>query len=262
MISLVINCDSRPERNQQDGLFSGVVSNDFLISGVKNKIAFFNGFDIETILFIDEHATISHGTIEQLRELVTTLVIRKHTHEEKFNDYNYLSALSLCRGEIICHIDQDCALFTPNMQPIDEMIELLEQYDYVGYPSLFSPNPDHNPNYDYYWCSTRFFMCKKETLDFTEIKKCLQDMDYLFTKYPASVHNPWLEHILALISKYTGKGVYYPPIDYEKVIIFVWENYQKGLLSEMNNQPFDMIKQFVFNCGGIHYPNNLTVPIN
>lgn len=258
LLSLCINCDTRGQRDEQTGLFNGVVNGDFLTDGVFNKIQFLKGFDIETIVFIDQHNPVPERSLEYLRSIADTVVLRKHTNEEKFNDYNYLSALSLCRGDIICHFDQDCNGFSESKEAVQEMIDLLETYDFVSYPCHLSPNPDHNINYDYWWCSTRFFMCKKEALDFTEIRKCLADMDYLYTKYPASVKNPWLEHILGLHAKYNGKkqGVYYPPHN-DKILIFTWDNYEEYLLRRLNTNSFQENMQWVVERGGIFYPNNL-----
>lgn len=256
-LSLCINLDTRSQRDQQEGLFSGAVNLDFLTDGIFNKQKFLHGFDFETIVFIDKHNDIPQQTLDYLHSICDTVVVRKHTHEEKFNDWNYWSALSLCRGDIIMHFDQDVNAFTSGQESVQELINLLDNYDYVSYPSHWSPYPDHNENYDYYWCSTRFFMCKRETLDFTEIKKCLQNMDYLYGKYPASVHNPWFEHIIALISKYTGKGVYYPKIEYDKLSIFTWETYETYTLRRLNELPYEEVKQWILNKGGIFYPNNL-----
>ena len=260
MISLVINCDTRSKRNEQTGLFNGVVNEDFLTDGIFNKIAFFKGFDIETIVFVDEHNSVSDTTLSYLRSICDVVVLRKHTNEEKFNDYNYLSALSLARGEIICHFDQDCNGFSVSKEAVQGMIDLLETYDYVSYPCRLSPNPDHNDNYDYWWCSTRFFMCKRETLDFTEIRRCLADMDYMYSKYPASVKNPWLEHCLGLHAKYNGKknGVFYPPPS-DDIIIFTWDNYDEWVLRRLNSQTYQEVMSWVISKGGIFYPNNLRI---
>jgi hypothetical protein len=253
-ISLIINCDTRPERDNQNGMFNGVVDRDFLTEGIKNKQKFFEGFDIETIVFIDKIEDISVQALDFLHQSCTTVVVRKHSEENKFNDRNYISALSLARGEIICHIDQDVNLFASSKESVQEFINLLDQYDYVCYPSHWSPNPTHDPNYDYYWASTRFFFCKRETLDFTEIIKCLFDSEYLYGKYPASVRNPWTEHILALISKYSGKGVFYPRVEMDKTIIFTWSGYEKSTIKKLNEMSFQEVKEWVLSKGGIQYP--------
>jgi hypothetical protein len=256
-ISVIINADTRPQRDEQTGLFSGVCNEDFLIDGIFNKIQFFKGFDIETIVFIDEHLPVPDKTLEYLRSMCDCVVIRKHTKEEKFNDWNYWSALMLARGTYIAHFDQDSAAFTSSPEAVQDFINGLEVYDFISYPSHWSPAPVHDPNYDYYWCSTRFFMCKRETLDFTEIKKCLQDSDYLYGKYPASVRTPWAEHILGLISKYTGKGVYYPPIQLDRIAIFSWANYEQWVLRRLNEYSYGQIVEFINSKGGIQYPNDI-----
>lgn len=253
LISIVINADTRNEKPTNDGLFNGVINLDFITDGVYNKIQFLRGFDIEVILFIDKHNEIPEKALSYIHSICDTVVIRRHTHEEKFNDQNYISALSLARGEYIMHVDQDVAAFSYKKEYVEEMIALLEKYDYISYPSHWSPNPTYDENYDYFWCSTRFFMCKRSTLDFTEIKKCLSDMDYLYSKYPASVKNPWTEHIIALISKYTGKGVYYPPIDLRKLAIFTWGKYDTFTLRRLNELPYEEVANWVASKG-IHYP--------
>lgn len=259
LISVTINVDTRPQSDEQTGLFNGVCNEDFLTDGIYNKIKFFDGFDIETIVFIDEHLPVSEETLAYLRKTCDVVVIRKHTDEEKFNDSNYWSALAMCRGNIIWHFDQDIAAFSSSKQSVENLLSLLDSYDFVSYPSQWSPYPTHDPNYDYYWCSTRSFFCKRESLDFTEIKKCLQDSDYLYGKYPASVRNPWTEHIIGLISKYTGKGVFYPSINHNEIIIFCWENYERWLLKRLNEYSFEQVIDFVRKCGGVFYPNNLKV---
>lgn len=258
-VSICINADTRVPKDSADGLFNGVVNEDFLIDGVLNKIKFFEGFEKEVIVFIDEHSRVPISVIDKLHSITDTLVIRKHTHEEKFNDWTYVSTLALCRGEYIAHWDQDMAAFTSSPEPINDMLKLLESFDYVSYPSHWSPKPVDDPNYDYSWCSTRFFMCKRETLDITEIKKCLVDFDYLYSRYPASVRNPWTEHILGLTAKYKGRGVFYPKINLDTHAIFAWNSYRAGILKLLNNMEYPPVKRFIEEHGGIHYPADLTI---
>lgn len=258
LISCVINCDTRPERNNENGLSKGVVSRDFLTYGIENKIKFLEGFEKEIILFVDEHERMPEKQVEYLRSIVDCLVIRRHTEENKFNDNNYVAALSLARGEYVFHFDHDTAAFTNDQKHVRYLLNRLEVSDYISYPSRFSPNPDHNDNYDYWWASTRFFVCKKETLDITEIKKCLADSEYLYGKYPASVRNPWTEHICGLMAKYNGKGVYYPPINNDEYMIFSWGNYQPGLWAQLHEMPYEAVKDFV-NSKSFNYANDIFV---
>lgn len=256
-VSIVINCDTRSERNTIDGLFNGTVNEDYLTDGVFNKIKFFKGFDIEPIVFIDEHNPVSQSTLDYLRAIADTVVVRKHTKEEKFNDNNYCAALSLARGKYIAHFDQDSMAFTSTENYVRGLLNLLEQYDYISYPSHCSPDPVHDVNYDYFWASTRFFLCKRETLDLTEIKKCLSDSDYLYGKYPASVRNPWFEHVAGLMAKYNGKGVFYPPMDINNYAIWSWASYNKYTIRRLNEIPYNEIINFINQHGGIVYPNDI-----
>lgn len=276
-ISIVINADTRSGfRNNESvatEMFNGCRSLDFLIDGVQNKINFFEGFEKEVILFIDEHEQIPEEALNKIRRMADTLIIRKHDKRfgdikeyNKFNDLNYLAALQLARGTYVAHFDQDCAAFTRNDFAPNMLIDLLGQFDYVSYPSHWSPNAVDDPAYNYMWCSTRFFMCKRETLDFTEIQKCLLDSDYLYGKYPVSKKNPWTEHILGILAKYKstreglsyGKGVYYPKIDLDNYAIFCWNSYKAGVLGKLNNMTYGDIKQYIEDCGSIVYPADIS----
>ncbi len=255
LISLIINLDTRPENLLFGGNnLDGCVSEDFLTEGLFNKKQYLKGFDFETIAYVDIHQPISYQSLDYLISNTDALVLRKHTNEPKFNDWNYMRALQMASGDIILHIDGDTCAFTNSPKHIQYQIDLLEKYDYISYPSHWTPNAVHDPNYDYSWCSTRYFLCKRETIDFTEIKKCLSDSDYLYNKYPASIKNPWTEHCLGLISKYTGKGVYYPPIELDNFMVFSWSAYDKYILNRLNSLPYDRVKDWVLSKGGIQYP--------
>lgn len=260
LLSLVINCDTRPgindEYSEADKMFEGCRSADFLTYGLWNKIKFFEGFRLEVITYIDQHLKLDGQSLEYIKSMCTTLVIRDHTDEPKFNDYNYLRALSLASGDVIIHFDQDTAAFARSHEDVQEMIDMLDDHTIVSYPHWLSPNPDHNDNYDYWWASTRFFMCKREFLDITEIKKCLDNMGYMYEKYPASVKNPWMEHCLGLMAKYNGNGVYYPPLDHGKRIIFSWKSYKRGTLKMLNEMTFEQIQEWQ-QSHPLFYPNDI-----
>lgn len=253
MISLVINCDTRAEKNQETGLFNGVCNEDFLTDGILNKIAFLKGFEIETIVFIDEHLPVPEKTLEYLRSIVDCVVLRKHTNEEKFNDYNYLSALALARGEIICHIDQDTACFTSDETPIKKMIQLLEDYKFVSYPSHWSPNAVYDESFGgRMWASTRFFMCKRDTLKFDTLRRCLETPDWAYETFGDSPRKcNWLEHFLTLSN---SNSVYYPEIELDKYAVFSWASYEKWTLRRLNELPYQEIKNWISSKGGIQYP--------
>lgn len=255
MISIVINCDTRPERNREGGLFNGVVNDDFLTDGIYNKIKFFDGFDFELIVFVDEHIPIPEKILKYLHTVANCVVLRKHTNEEKFNDYNYLSALFMARGEIIVHIDQDTSLFRNDKSYVSELIGLTEKYKFVSYPSHWSPRAVHDESFGKRtWASTRFFICKKETLKFDTLNHCLRDSDWAYKTFGDSNRKcNWLEHFLTLSNE---DSCYYPPIEADKGLIFSWGKYEKYTLQRLNELPYEDILKFV-ERHPIQYPNDV-----
>lgn len=260
LISVTINADTRngfqhPD-SQVEKHFEGCKSLDFLMESPKMVRKFFSGFDVEIILFVDQHMEIPATKLETLRDLVDTLVVRKHTHEPNFNDFTYISTLQLARGEIICHFDQDSAAFTSGPKYIKNLINLLDTYDYVSYPSLWSPVAVADPSFNYSWVSTRFFMCKRDALDFTEILKCQRDYEYFIKEYQPSRVCHWTEHILGLIATRKGKGVYYPPLEFENYAIFSWGSYKSGTLKQLNEMDYNGIRNWL-NTHPWRYPNDI-----
>lgn len=264
MISVVINVDTRPENSTNHEMFNGVVDRDFLCDGVLNKRNFFKGFDAEYIVFVDEHEPLTEIQLAELRIVSDVLIIRKHNkffEEQKefpaFNDINYLTALFAARGTYVFHFDGDVAAFTSSEQPIHDILTSLEVVDYVSYPSWWSPNPTHDESFGgKYWCSTRFFACKRATLDFGELLKCQLDYDYWKATYPVPRLCHWSEHTISSIAWNKGKGVVYPPMELDRYAIFTWDTYDKYLLNRLNHQPYNEVKDWI-NQRGIHYPNNL-----
>lgn len=253
-ISLIINCDTRDENLNFGGEnLKGCVSKEFLTDGIFNKIKFLDGFDKEVIVCIDEHNSVPEETLKYIRSVSDCVLIRKHTSESKFNDNNYQRALALASGDIVIKVDQDTACFASSPDFIQEQIALLEKYDYISYPSHWSPRAHTASEYDYMWCSTRYMMYKRETLDLTELKKCLSDSEYLYSKYPASILNPWTEHAIGLMAKYNGNGVHYPPIQDTKGLIFSWASYDSYILKRLNEYTFEQVREWVA-ARGIHYP--------
>lgn len=261
-ISCVINVDTRPENYRNQEMFRGVVSRDFLVEGVYNKVKLFDGFEKEIIVFVDEHEPIEEKTLAAMRKICDTLIIRKHNKKFEdidnfaaFNDFNYIQALSQCRGKYIFKFDGDVAAFTESPEPIREILNKLEEVKFVSYPSIWSPNPVDDASFQgHYWISTRFFACKRSSLDLTEIIKCQLDYDYWKEKYPRARLCHWLEHILLQ----RPEDVYYPPLNFERFILFTWENYEQYILQRLNTQTFEEVNQWVCSKD-FHYPNNLTI---
>lgn len=252
-ISIVINCDTRKPRDEANEMFSGTVNADFLVHGVWNKLKFFSGFKIECILYIDEHLELSKEDIDIIKPLCSTLVIRKHTEELSFNDWNYYRALSLASGDVICHFDQDTAAYTSSKDYVDELIKHLDDYKFVCYPSHWTPYPTHDDSFEgKFWASTRFFMCKRETLKLDELKKCIEEPEWMYEKYGDSPRRcNWTEHFLAKIN---GNSVLYPPMQLHKGAIFSWSKYKTGTLQMLNELDYELVKQWILHHGNIVYP--------
>lgn len=254
LISVVINCDTRPERGNEEGLSKGVVSRDFLTDGVFNKVKFVDGLDAEIILFIDKHEEIPQQTLEYIQKICDVVVIRKHTGGENFNDYNYMDALKLARGKYVMHFDQDTAAFTSSTTHIEDMIKLLSQYKFVSYPSFWSPNAVEDSTFGgKMWASTRFFICERETLDFKVLEKCIKNPDWAYEYFGDSPRKcNWLEHFLTLANH---NSVYYPQLQMDKYTIFSWENYNQYTLRRLNELPYEEIYEW-HKTHPLFYPNN------
>lgn len=255
LISVVVNLDTRPQKNQETGLFSGTSNLDYLTEGIRNKKKYFEGFDVEVIAYIDKHLDIPERELSYLLNTCDAVVIRKHKEFSGFNDWNYIEAISMCRGKYICHADQDTAMFTSSPEHIQYQLDLLENYDYVSYPSLHSPNPVVDASFDHWWASTRYFLCKRKTIDFTEIRKMLEDYDYCFSKYPANRRCHFMEHWLGLLAKYKGKGVIYPPMMPDKYVVFSWGRYEEYLWRRLNDYAYEEVINWLTSHPMIQ-PNN------
>lgn len=258
LISLCINCDTRPERNNLSGdSLTGVVNEDFLTDGIFNKIRFLYGFEFEVIVFIDEHLPIPEKSLDYIRSICDCVVIRKHTQEDKFNDYNFLASMYLGRGDYIMHVDQDTSMFARDKEYLQELINLLETYKFVSYPSYWSPRAVHDDSFGKRtWASTRFFICKRETLQFDTLIHCLKDADWAYATFGDSPRRcNWLEHFLSLAN---NDSVFYPPIEPQKGIIFSWGRYEKWTLRRLNEYSYDEIIKFL-EAHPIQYPNDVYV---
>lgn len=252
-ISLVINCDNRNERSSEDGLFSGTVNLDYLTDGILQKQKFVEGYDFETIVYIDKHQEIPEYVVRYLHNIADIVCIRKHTDESSFNCWNYYRALSLCTGDLVLHCDQDSNLYRNDKSYVDELIAYLNDFKIVSYPSHWTPAPCHDDSFgNLWWASTRMFICKRETLKFEELAKCIENPDWMYEKYGDSPRrNNWVEHYLAKINNHS---VFYPPVELHKGAIFSWKTYDKYTIQRLNEMPYEYVKQWILHRGGIQYP--------
>lgn len=253
-LSVVINCDTRPQKDEMGGMFSGVVNHDFLTHGVVNKILFFDSIpDKEIILYVDQHEPLFSGLFETIQFICDTVVIRRHTDEPSFNDWNYHRALSMATGDIVCHVDQDTACFTSGGEYVQELISMLDANKFVSYPSHWSPRAVHDETFGKRtWASTRFFMCKRESLKLDELAQCIKEPEWGYSKYGDSPRRcNWTEHFLSLCN---NDSVFYPPVELHKGAIFSWSKYKGGTLAMLNDLPYEQVKQWILHRGGINYP--------
>lgn len=251
-VSIVINADTRNPKDEMGGMFSGVVNQDFLTYGIENKIKFFDGFEKEVILHIDEHNPVPPKMVEYLTSITDKLIVRPHTSEHAFNDWNYHRALSFATGDIVCHFDQDTACFTSGKEYVDELIANLDTNAFVSYPSHWSPRAVHDESFGKRtWASTRFFICKRESLKLDELANCINEPEWGYHKYGDSPRRcNWTEHFLTLTN---NDSCYYPPIELDKGTIFSWGRYQQGVLEMLNSSHYDKVKDWVLSRG-IAYP--------
>ncbi len=259
MISVVLNVDTRPVRSAFQGLHKGVSSRDFLRTpGLLNKRNFFKDHDIELIVFVDEHSSLTEGEWYDLNTHADCVVVRKHRKYYRgaepfsaFNDVNYLQALSMARGTHVAHFDQDMAAFSHNSRIIDWMLDEVDsgKHKFVSYPSVNFPAPCHAPEYqNKWWASTRFFLCKRETLDFTALERAIRDPQWCYEAYDRPPReNPWTEQFLGIMANYS---VIYPEPKLGLWAVFPWMTYKDGTMEKLNAMPYEEVAAAINRAGG------------
>lgn len=267
VISVIINADSRKGYLSEDKTFIGMYASggqegcrsiDFLIDGVRNKMDFFREHDRQCILYVDKHEEIPDEIFKEMQDLVDSygnnskLIIRSHNRaKHRWYDYIYIEALKEADGDYVVHFDTDTAAFrTDDSAIVEKYLHWLDNgYKYVCYPTEKQPNND-------YWASTRFFICKKETLNIEEIENCIHN-EYLAKNYGRISYDPWpcvLEHTIGLMVK-EGE-VLYPPRNDKEYIIFCWSTYFRGTLKKLMNMPVEQAIREIVIERGVHGAND------
>lgn len=257
LLSVVINADTRAgflqsARGEEWGNKSlhGVRSVDFLIDGVRQKMNFFRGYDTQCILYVDQHLPLSFELINEIESMVSSygnnskfILLEHDRNKPRWNDYIYLEALKLAEGNFVVHFDQDCNAYRTDDCDIIRryLLWLNNQYKFVCQPWDGIGDVMHH-------ASTRFFICKKETLNFPLIEKSIH-INPLMGK-----NNPCLESTLGLLS---GEGnVLYPDREDDKYVIFSWATYNNGTLRRLNRRTYEEVKKYVTADCGLHGPND------
>jgi hypothetical protein len=271
-ISLIYNLDTRPkfldEYQEINAGSGGCQSIDFFIEGLENKIKFFEGYELEVIVYIDIHEEIPGDTVIKLNKMkaqgvINVLIIEPHTDERYGSDYSknnndliYAECLSLATGDYVAHFDSDVIAYkAPGVDMFEFYRYLLDKYLFVSIPSNHSPHcvPKDHPILEplgYQWASTRFFICRRETLpSLVELKKCF-DNNYLKNKYGLYALPNCIEHILGVIAG--PDQVYYPPLEMDSYFIASWASYHQGTIETLNKKDYNIVKKYIVDtCGGI-----------
>lgn len=225
MISVVINADSRPNAGAEvsttgdsgKGSLQGVRSYDFLTDGVRNKLQFFSGYQIELILYVDQHEELPIEVKSEIHDMVKrqeidVFICQPHDRKSRFwYDKIMVAALKLATGDYVAHFDQDCAAFRdPNSDIIAQYLAWLN--DSPPYQFVCQPTTMELKDHKMWWASTRFFICKRETLDFAKLDEAVSNEGARVAKYG---HAPALEHVLGRMG-----GVLYPPANWDDYMVF------------------------------------------
>ncbi|MHC4270622.1 MAG: hypothetical protein ACYSTS_19500 [Planctomycetota bacterium] len=245
-----------------------------MIKGLREKIKFIGNHEIEVIVYVDKHIQIpSHIRLElesmEFFGKINKLIIKDHTDErygKKYgknnNDLIYIESLSHATGDYIVHFDADTLAYEKeDYDAIGEHIKLLDKYDYVSIPTPDSPycvSPDSSimKGLKYQWASTRYFICKRETIPNTEeLLKCL-DNKYLKNKYGMIAKPNCLEHILGVIAG--PDKVYYPPVDEENYYITSWGSYFNGIIHELSKMDYKDVIKYINDCNNGEYYLDIT----
>lgn len=259
IISVCVNADSRRGYKDEhtkvgkldNNPLNGTRSEDFLVEGLKNKMNFFRGYDCQCIMYIDEHEPLSDGLFMEIDKIVKSygnnskLICKPHNRTRgRWYDYITLEALRLAEGDYVVHFDNDSNAFRSDESDIiEEYFHWLDN----GYKYVCSPVPMGHKGW--YWATTQFFICKRETIDCDEIERCFNN-DYLEAKYGRMKYDPYpccLEHTIGLMVK-EGE-VLYPLRDTDSYAIFCWWEYKKGLLKQLNELPYKEAFEIIKTCG-------------
>lgn len=253
MISVVLNCDTRRGCDTEvsttgdsgKGSLQGVRSYDFLVEGVKNKLQFFSGYRCEIILAVDEHEPLPESVKSEIHDMVRrqeidVFICQPHERTSKFwYDKITVAALKLATGDYVAHFDQDCAAFRdPNSDIIAQYLLWLGD---GGWQFVCQPTTMLLEDHKMWWASTRFFICKRETLDFSKLDEAVSNEGARVAKYG---HAPALEHVLGRMG-----GVLYPPANWDDHMVFSWQTYCKSTLGKLNRMPYPLVRDYIMSFG-------------
>ncbi len=272
-ISLVITADTRPGMDAEQftvgddggqGSLHGVRHLDLLSHGVLQKVRFFRGFDIELIVCIDVHLPVPDEVrafimdIPKENKFVSRVRILEGTADKshpRWFDKIQLDALRHADGQYIAKFDQDANAMTGF--PCDVVDDLLQVLDRKEANFVCQQSDLHPSVHGMWWASTRFFMCRREILDFPALERAAEKPTTIFEKYAwaGAQHLPCMEHVLGVMGSINGKcGVFYPPLQAHRWIVWSWARYCKGVLEKLNAMPYAEAADIIVNKWGLCGP--------
>jgi hypothetical protein len=268
MLSCIINLDTRPQRTTMEAHNMGVTCSDLLVGNVVNKRRFFDGFDAEFIAYIDVHEPVPEDALRELNRLCDCVVLRKHSKKYRgadpfngFNDVNYIQSLNQARGEIVAHFDMDSVAFARDKSATEEWLAHLDTHRFVSYCSPCSPRPVDDPSFGKHsWVSTRCFATEREYLKLDELEAAIREPKTAYEKYGYPPRQlGWTEHLISLMNE---ESVIYPPRCDDRLLMFCWSAYHRGVMEKLNGMSFDEVRDYVRRCGEIQYPNDcVAIPV-
>ena len=268
MLSCIINLDTRPQRLAMEQHNAGVTCSDLLVANVVNKRRFFDGFDAEFIAYIDVHEPVPEDVLRELNRLCDCVVLRKHSKKYRgadpfngFNDVNYIQSLNQARGEIVAHFDMDSVAFARDKSAAEEWLVHLDTHRFVSYCSPCSPRPVDDPSFGKHsWVSTRCFATKREYLKLDELEAAIREPKTAYEKYGYPPRQlGWTEHLISLMN---DESVIYPPRCDDRLLMFCWSAYHRGVMEKLDGMSFDDVRDYVRRCGEIQYPNDcVAIPL-
>lgn len=267
LISICVNVDSRlgvdAATSAMTHMGNGARSWDFFLDSLETKRRFFHGLPTELIVMADEHIYIPSEIIDQMRDISDCVVIRKHSNYYRqadpsniANDIRYLQCMDMATGDIICKMDGDTMCYSRDEAAVSRLIGMLADHRFICYPTEHSPRCITDPSFGQRtWASTRFFLARREHIQFDALEKCLREPEWAYDTFGDSPKKcNWLEHFLSLSN---NDSVFYPPRMDDEILIWCWNSYRSGVIQGLNGMTFDQIRDYVLLNHGNVYPHEI-----
>lgn len=264
-VTQVILADTRPgwlsdscfigEYGKQN--LEGCRSIDFMTDAVIAKKWFIESElvdDSRVSLLVDEHEPITPA-LDELAAKVGDFVSVSNWNRSDHRWYDKIQIRALRMGietgaDVIVKWDGDCIGY--RREGFDFFAHALELMDKTGAAYICQSTPLNPDEHGMKHASTRFFLCRAETLDLDKAEWLLDDFQRAKT-FPCR-HLPCLEHILGAMA---GDRVCYPKSDYDNWVVWSWVKYFKGTIAKLNAATYGQVLGYIEDCGGVHGASDL-----